>query len=129
MEAGTMVLDIQKKYTSRALMLAIGAGLLFFVVGHKAICRGLVLGGVFSAINFALMGQMLRHRLSDNRKSATRRSLVSLLLRYALLALPLVLAAQSDRFNFPATAVGLFMVQLVIIIEHGSRLIFTTVKH
>ena len=75
------------------------------------------------------MGQALRYRLSGNRKAATRRSLVSLLLRYALLAIPLVLAAQSDRFNFPATAVGIFMVQLVIIIEHGSRLIFAAVKH
>ena len=129
MEAATTVLDIQKKYGARALMLAIGAGLLFFVVGQKGICRGLVLGGVFSAVNFALMGQAMRYRLSDNRKAATRRSLVSLLLRYALLAIPLVLALRSDRFNFPATAVGIFMVQLVIIIEHGSRLIFAAVKH
>jgi hypothetical protein len=129
METGTTVLDVQKKYGSRALMLAIGAGLLFLVMGQKGICRGLVLGGVFSAVNFALMGQMLRHRLSDNRKAATRRSLVALLLRYALLAIPLILAVRSDRFNFPATAVGIFMVQLVIIIEHGSRLIFAAVKH
>ena len=89
----------------------------------------MVLGGVFSAVNFALMGQAIRFRLSDNRKAATRRSLFFLLLRYALLAVPLVLALQSDRFNFPATAVGLFMVQLVIMIEHGSRLIFGAVKH
>jgi hypothetical protein len=129
METGTTVLDVQKKYSSRALMLAIGAGLLFLVMGQKGICRGLVLGGVFSAVNFALMGQMLRHRLSDNRKAATRRSLVALLLRYALLAIPLILAVRSDRFNFPATAVGIFMVQLVIIIEHGSRLISAAVKH
>jgi hypothetical protein len=129
METDTTVLDLQKKYGSRALMLAIGTGLLFLVMGQKEICRGLVLGGVFSAVNFALMGQMLQHRLSGSRKAATRRSLVALLLRYALLAIPLVLAVRSDRFNFPATAVGIFMVQLVIIIEHGSRLIFTTVKH
>jgi hypothetical protein len=54
---------------------------------------------------------------------------VALLLRYALLAIPLILAVRSDRFNFPATAVGIFMVQLVIMIEHGSRLIFAAVKH
>ena len=129
METDTAVLDTQKKYSSRALVLAIGAGLLFLALGQKAVCRGLVLGGVFSAVNFALMGQALRYRLSDNRKAATRRSLLSLILRYALLAIPLVLAVQSDRFNFPATAAGLFMVQLVIMIEHGSRLIFAAVKH
>jgi hypothetical protein len=111
------------------LVLAIGAGLLFLALGQKGVCRGLVLGGVFSAVNFALMGQALHYRLSDNRKAATRRSLLSLLLRYALLAIPLILAVRSDRFNFSATAVGLFMVQLVIMIEHGSRLIFAAVKN
>lgn len=128
METGTTVLDIQKKYGSRSLVLSIGAGLLFLAVGQKEICRGLVLGGVFSAVNFALMGQFLRYRLIDNRKAAIRRSFVSLLLRYLLLAIPLVLAVQSERFNLPATVVGIFMVQLVILIEHGSRLIFTSVK-
>jgi len=128
MVTGTTVLDTQKKYGSRALVLSIGAGLLCLALGHRSICRGLVLGGVFSAINFALMGQLLRYRLIDNRKAAVRRSFFSLLLRYLLLAIPLVVAVQSDRFNFPATVVGIFMVQLVILIEHGSRLIFTSVK-
>jgi hypothetical protein len=129
MEMGTTVLDLQKKYGSRALVLAIGAGLLFLALGQKEVCRGLVLGGVFSVVNFAFMGQALRFRLNGNRKAAVRRALFSLLLRYALLAIPLVLAVASDRFNFPATAAGLFMVPLVIMIEHGSRLIFAAVKH
>jgi len=129
METGTMVLDTQKKYGSRALMLSIGAGLLFLALGQKGICRGLVLGGVFSAVNFVLMGQMLRYRLSDNRKAAIQRSFLSLLMRYALLAIPLVLAVGSDRFDFTATVAGIFMVQLVIMIEHGSRLIFASFKH
>jgi hypothetical protein len=129
MKTGTMVLDTQKKYGSRALILSIGAGLLFLALGQKGICRGLVLGGVFSAVNFVLMGQMLRYQLSDNRKASIQRSFLSLLMRYALLAIPLVLAVGSDRFDFTATAAGIFMVQLVIMIEHGSRLIFASFKH
>jgi hypothetical protein len=129
METITTVLDIQKRYGSRALIFSIGAGLLCLALGHKDMCRGVVLGGVFSAINFALMGQLLHYRLMDNRKTAIRRSFVSLLLRNAILAIPLILAVQSERFNFPATVVGIFMVQLVILIEQGSRLIFTSVKH
>ena len=129
MNTGTAVLEVQKKYGSRALVLAIGAGLCFLAAGQKEICRGLVLGGVFSAINFALMGQLLFYRLADNRKTAARRSLVALLLRYAVLAVPVVLAVQSERFNLPATIVGIFMVQLVILIEQGSRLLFNTDKH
>ena len=129
METGTTILDVQKKYGSRALVLAIGAGLVFLAAGQKEVCRGLVLGGVFSAINFALMGQFLMYRLVGNRKAAARRSLFALLVRYVLLAVPLVLAVQSERFNLPATIVGIFMVQLVILIEQGSRLIFASAKN
>ena len=128
METGTTVLDTQKKYGSRALILAIGLGLLFLGMGQKEVCRGLILGGVFSAINFALMGQMLRYRLSSNRKVAAGRSLATLILRYLLLAVPLIISVQSDRFSVSATVVGIFLVQLVIMIEHGSRLIFASVN-
>jgi len=129
MKTTTTVLEVQKKFSSRALMLSIGVGLLSLAMGYKEICRGVVLGGVFSALNFALMGQLLRYRLQENRKAAARRSFLSLLLRYALLAIPLVLAVQSERFNLPATVVGIFMVQLVILLEQGSRLIFVSVKN
>jgi hypothetical protein len=129
METGPAVLEIQKKYGSRALILAIGAGLFFLAMGQKEICRGLVLGGVFSAINFALMGQSLCYRLSDNRKMAVRRSFFALLSRLAILAVPLFLAVRSERFDFSATVVGIFMVQLVIMIEQGARLIFASAKH
>jgi hypothetical protein len=98
-------------------------------MGQKEICRGLVLGGVFSAVNIALMGQSLRYRLSDNRKTAVRRSFFALLWRLAILAVPLFLAVRSERFDFVATVVGIFMVQLVIMIEQGARLIFASAKH
>ncbi len=105
METDPTVLDMQKKYGSRASDACHWCRPLFLALGQKRSAAVLV-GGAFSAVNFALMGQALRYRLSDNRKAATRRSLFSLLLRYALLAIPLVLAVRSDRFNFPATAVG-----------------------
>ena len=75
------------------------------------------------------MGQFLHYRLADNRKVAARRSLFALLVRYALLAVPLVLAVQSERFSLPATIVGIFMVQLVILLEQGSRLFFASAKN
>ena len=67
--------------------------------------------------------------MADNSKVAARRSLFALLVRYVLLAVPLVLAVQSERFNLPATVVGIFMVQLVILLEHGSRLIFASANN
>ena len=121
--------DVEKKYGSRALLLAIGAGLLFLAIGQKAICRGLVLGGLFSTINFVLMGQMLQYRLSDNRRKSALKSLLGLALRYGVLAIPLILSVRSDRFDLAATVVGIFMVQLVILIEHGTRFFCASVKH
>jgi hypothetical protein len=129
MKTATTVLEVQKRYGSRALMLSIGIGLGALAIGYREICRGVVLGGVFSALNFALMGQLLRYRLQENRKAAAVRSFTALLFRYALLAIPLILAVQSERFNLPATIVGIFMVQLVILFEQGSRLIFASVRN
>lgn len=129
METDNKVLDIQKRYGSRAMMLSIGVAVLFMLMGQKEICRGLVLGGLFSTINFVLMGQFLQYRLSENQKAGTRKSLIAMLIRYSLLAIPLILAIRSDQFNFPATVVGLFMVQLVIMIDHGSQFIIASVKH
>ena len=116
--------EVEKKYGSRALLLAIGVGLLFLVLGQKAVCRGLVLGGLFSTINFVLMGQMLQYRLSDNRRRSALKSFLALALRYAVLAIPLILSVRSERFDLAATVVGIFMVQLVILIEHGARFFF-----
>ena len=129
METIATVHDVQKKYSSRALLLSIGFGLLFLIIGQKGICRGLVLGGVFSAVNFALMGQMIHYRLSANRKTSALRSFFALMLRFSLLAIPLIIAVRSDRFDLAATVVGIFAVQLVIMIEHGSRFFFASVKH
>ena len=80
-------------------------------------------------LGFKLTRGQVKGRLEVDFYGASPENKNALLLRYALLAIPLILAVRSDRFNFPATAVGVFMVQLVIIIEHGSRLIFAAVKH
>lgn len=111
------------------MVLSICVAILFLILGYKEICRGLVLGGIFSTLNFALMGQFLYYRLDGSRKSGTKKSLIALMVRYIVLAIPLVISVRSDQFSFPATAVGIFMIQLVIMIEHGSRFIFSSIKH
>jgi hypothetical protein len=129
METDTTVLDIQKRYGSRAMTLSICIALLFVLLGYKDVCRGLVLGGLFSTLNFVLMGQFLRYRLDNNRKSGTKKALIALLIRYVILAIPIVISVRSNKYNLPATVVGIFMVQLVIMIENGSRLLFASFKH
>jgi uncharacterized sodium:solute symporter family permease YidK len=63
------------------------------------------------------MAEFLPLRLSSERRRASAWAFSSLLLRYALLAIPLILAAKSDAFSFATTAAGLFMVPVVALID------------
>ncbi len=115
------VRQTQKKYCSRAMLMAFTLALIFLFAGQKEICRGLVLGAVFSAINFALMGQALPGRINKEKGKASMTALRGIVLRYAILTIPLVMAIKFKRFDVPATAAGLFMVQLAILADHFFR--------
>ncbi len=106
-------------------MLAIVAGMAFLVFGAKPISKGLVLGTIFSILNFILIAQGLPFRLNKDRSKTVLVCLGSIWLRYALLAVPLILAAKFEMFNFFAAAVGIFMVQVVILGHHFGRMVFS----
>jgi len=112
----------QKKYGSRALTVAILAGLILILTGYKPVAKGLILGTIFSVVNFVLMGQTLPLRISPDRKKNSILSLVSIVFRYALMAVPLILAAKLEQLNIAAVIGGLFMIQLVILTEHALKL-------
>ena len=63
------------------------------------------------------MAEFLPLRLSSERRRASIYAFGSLVLRYALMAIPLIIAATSGAFSFAATAAGLFMVPLVALID------------
>ena len=105
----------QKRYCSIAITFAIFAGIIFFLFGLKPIGKGLILGTIFSILNFILMGETLPLKIGISRNRAGVYSFLSIMLRYALLAIPLVSSIKLDRFNIGATVIGLFMVQLVIL--------------
>jgi len=119
------VRQTQKEYCSQAMLLAIGAALVFLVIGAKPISKGLVLGTLFSILNFILIAQGLPFHLNKGRSKTVLICLGSIWLRYALLAVPLILAAKYDIFNFFAAAVGIFMVQVVILGHQLGRLVFS----
>ena len=108
----------QKKYTTRAMAVGICIALLLILAGYKPLGKGLILGVLFSVINFVLIGESLPLRQGKSRKQSTAFSLGSIILRYAIMALPLIISASMESFHFAATAVGIFMVQLVILWEH-----------
>jgi hypothetical protein len=117
------VSQTQKKYGSRAMVIAIIAAFIFILAGLKPVGKGLMLGTLFSVINFVLIGQTLPLRLSKTKRKTFFLSLGSIFFRYALLAVPLILAIKFDQFDLPAAIFGIFMIQLVILADYLLNLI------
>jgi hypothetical protein len=120
--------QVQKKYSSRVLTISIGVALLFILMGHKPVGKGLILGAIFSVLNFILMGNSITLKLGRSKAKTISLSLGSILIRYFLLAIPLVAAVKYEQFNLVATILGIFMIQLVILAEHALTLIPTLRK-
>ena len=108
----------QKKYGTRAMTVAIILAMGLIVIGEKAAGKGVVLGALFSVINFVLIGQTLPRTVGHGKRASIFISLVSLILRYTLLAIPLILAIKLDQFNLITVLIGIFMVQLMILLDH-----------
>jgi len=108
----------QKKYCSRAIIIAIIAGFCFILAGYRPIGKGLVFGTLFSIFNFILIGETIPMRINKTRNMTLLVALGSIFFRYVLMAIPLVLAIKLDQFNLFAAIAGLFMVQAVILGDH-----------
>jgi hypothetical protein len=121
MTTATTVHELQKSYGTKAMALAIGISLIFLILGYKSVCRGVVLGALFSTINFVLMAKSFHLKIRPDRKKASFAALGNILLRYAFMAIPLFIAIKLPRFDLVATVVGLFMVQSVILTDHVLR--------
>jgi hypothetical protein len=52
----------------------------------------------------------------------------SIIFRYLLLAIPLIIAVKYKQFNLAAAILGIFMIQLVILAEHVLTLVPTLRK-
>jgi hypothetical protein len=107
----------QKKYCSRAIMAAILAGLVFILAGQQPIGKGLILGTIFSIINFIVMGEMLPLKIGKSKNKTFFFSLASIFSRYILLAIPLLIAVKFDQYNLISVVIGIFMVQFFILAE------------
>ena len=103
------------------MVLAIGISLIFLLLGYKSVCRGVVLGALFSTVNFVLMANSFHLKIQPDRKKASLAAFYNILLRYVFMAIPLFIAIKFPRFDLAATIAGLFMVQLIILTEHIYR--------
>jgi hypothetical protein len=122
------VRETQKKYCSLAVVAAILIGLVMILAGQRPVGKGLILGTLFSVINFVLMGEALPLKMGKSRQKVFFFSMGSILFRYFLMAIPLFLAIKMDQFNLAASICGLFMVQLMILADHFIASIFSSFK-
>jgi asparagine N-glycosylation enzyme membrane subunit Stt3 len=110
--------ETQKKYCSRAITVAIFVGFFLIIAGQVSVGKGLILGTIFSIINFIIMGETLPLRIGKSKNKTFLLSLVSIFLRYILLAVPLIVAVKFDQYNLISVIVGIFMIQLFILADH-----------
>ena len=107
----------QKKYCSTAIITAIFLAFFFIIIGQKPVGKGLILGTIFSIINFILMGETLPMRIGKTKKKTFFISLGSIFFRYVILAIPLVTAIKLSQFDFISVVAGIFSIQVVLIVE------------
>ena len=117
------VKQTQKKYGSRAIWIAIVVGFCFFLAGYKPVGKGLVLGTIFSVINFVLIGQALPLRIGKSKGKVFFLSLGSIFCRYILMAVPIIVAVKFEQFELVGAILGLFMIQFVILADHIFKLV------
>ena len=122
------VRQIQKKYAYGAMTVAIIAGLFLVLAGQRPIGKGLVLGAIFSVINFILIGETLSMRIGKSKWKTYNSVFTSILFRYSLLAVPLILAVKIEQFNLFSTILGIFMIQVVILADHMIQVFSSTLR-
>ncbi|MCJ7539125.1 MAG: ATP synthase subunit I [Desulfobacterales bacterium] len=120
--------ETQKKYCTGAIIVAIFIGLFFILAGQKPVGKGLILGTIFSIINFIIMGETLPLRIGKSNNKTFFFSLGSIFFRYILLAVPMIIAVKFEQYNFISVILGIFMIQLFILADHFVSLITATRK-
>jgi hypothetical protein len=114
---------LQKKYCPTAMFIAIIAAMAMIFMGYKDLARGLVLGTLFSIINFVLMGESIQLRVQKTRRSGTIAAFILVILRFGLLALPVVISINYDKYHTVTTVAGLLMVQAVMLADAARKMV------
>jgi hypothetical protein len=112
---GDTLRDLQKRFAGRALAIALVAAFVLVVAGFKPAGKGLVLGALFSVLNFVLIAELI-----GRRGPGFGWRLGGVALRMALMAVPLVVAIRQPQFGFWGVVAGLFAVPAMILLAQGT---------
>ena len=100
------------------MVTAIALGGFLILIGQQPVGKGFILGTIFSVINFIVIGETLSFRLGKTRGKTFLVALGSILFRFGVMTVPLILAVKFDQFNLFTVILGIFTVQMVIIADH-----------
>ena len=104
-------LTLQRTLIKKTLFLALTAACICLVFNQKAAAKGIALGAVFGVADFKLMALLLPRRLARQSRITFYLSLIC---RFVLLSVPLILALKLPSFNFAATVVGLLLMKAAV---------------
>ena len=107
-----------RKICSWSITCATAIAVVCLLFHQTAIAKGLIIGAIFSVINFVLLGQTLPMTLFKTRAKAGMIGFGSILGRYVLLAIPLIIGIKSASFNFVAVVIGIFTVQITTLFSY-----------
>lgn len=99
---------LKKALIKKALLISLAVACIFLVLDFKSAAKGVVLGSLFSVVEFKLMAQRLERRFVHQGRG---RDYFGLIGRYFLLAIPLIVALKLPSINFFATVGGIFAVK------------------
>jgi len=99
-------------------MLAIFCGFPLILMGYRPVGKGLILGAIFSVINFVLMAEIIPLQIGKTKKKTFLIAFGSIIFRYFILAIPIVVSVKFDQFNFFSSVLGIFTVQILILTDH-----------
>ncbi len=85
--------------------------------------KGLILGTLFSILNFILIGETLPLKLARSKSRTLMVALLTIGGRYALLTVPMIISIKYPQFNFSAAIIGIFMIQVVLLADHAFGLL------
>jgi len=74
------------------------------------------------------MGETLPIRIDRSKGKTFFVALGSIFFRYVLLAIPIYIAIKNKQFDFFAVIFGIFMVQIMLLADHFSVIIFSRFK-
>lgn len=114
---------LQRRYCGGALTVAVVLSMGCYLAGWPAATRGLIVGSLFSALNFTLLGKTMTRKLTDPRRGRALLTLAAQLGRYLLWAVPVVIAVKLPAVDLPATMAGLFMVPICIVTDSVFSLV------